>query len=227
MFRRRTAAAADDIDVTVARPVGDFGGKLLGRLVVTAEGVGQPGVGVRRNEAVTQAGEGFHMRAQVFRAERTVKTERQRLYVAKRIPEGFRRLSRKRAPGRVGNCPRNHHRPAPASVLEEAFQGKERCLGVERIKDGFDEQEVGAAFRQPADGFGIGGNQFVEADVAVAGVVHVRRDGCRARGRPQYAGDKARLGRVAGGEFVADFARQACAGKIEFINQCLQSVIGL
>jgi hypothetical protein len=107
------------------------------------------------------------------------------------------------------------------------LDGEQRRLGVQRVEDGFDQQDVGAAFAEPADGFGVGGDQFVEARVAVARVVDVRRDRRGARGRPENAGDEARLGRVAGGELVADRARQLGAGKVQFMDNGFEVVIGL
>jgi hypothetical protein len=55
MFGRGAAAAADDIDESLSRPVGDFGGQLLRRFVVTAKGVRQTGIRVRRDKAVAAA----------------------------------------------------------------------------------------------------------------------------------------------------------------------------
>jgi hypothetical protein len=70
------------------------------------------------------------------------------------------------------------------------FDGEQRRLGVQRVENGLDQQEVGAAFAEPADGFGVGADQFVEAGIAVAGVVDVRRDRRGARGRPETPATK-------------------------------------
>ena len=46
--------------------------------------------------------------------------------------------------------------------VEELFDGEQRRLGVQRIEDRFDEQDVGTAIGQAADGFDVAGDQFVE-----------------------------------------------------------------
>ncbi len=70
--------------------------------------------------------------------------------------------------------------------------GRDRRLGVERVEDGLDQQEVGAALEQALDLLGIGDAQFVEGDGAEARIGHVGRDRGGAVGRPERAGDEAR-----------------------------------
>ena len=48
--------------------------------------------------------------------------------------------------------------------------GSDRRLGVERVEDGLDQQEVGTAFEQPFGLLGIGAAQLVEGDRAQAGI---------------------------------------------------------
>jgi hypothetical protein len=79
----------------------------------------------------------------------------------------------------------------------------------------------------PRDGFAVGGDQFVEAGVAVARVVDVGRDRRRARGRAEAAGDEARPARVAGGELVAGRARQLRAGDVQLVHDGFEVVVGL
>ncbi len=70
--------------------------------------------------------------------------------------------------------------------------GVERGLGVQRVEDGLDQQDIDAAFEQAARLFGIGRLQIVEGDRAEAGIVHVGRDRGGAVGRPERTGDEAR-----------------------------------
>jgi hypothetical protein len=63
-----------------------------------------------------------------------------------------------------------------AALLEKLLDGEERRLGVQRVEDGLDQHEVRAAFDQARVCFAIGGHQFVEGDVAEAGIVDVRRE---------------------------------------------------
>ena len=117
------------------------------------------------------------MLAQVGGAERAIEAERQRADVVERVPEGFRRLSGQRAAGRVGDRAGNHHWQSVATLatgfFEELFDGEQRRLGVERVEDRFDEQDVGAAIGQAANRLAVVLDQFVKAGVAKARVVHV------------------------------------------------------
>ena len=224
---RGAAAAADDVDEAMLRPVGDLIGQLIGRLVVAAEGVGQAGVRVRRDVAVADARQLLDVLAQFISAERAVESERQRLDMAERVPEGFGGLARERAPGSVGDRAGDHHRPAAASRFEKLFDGEQRGLGVEGVEDRFDEQDVGAAVGEAANRLGVADDEVVEADVAIAGVVDVGRDRRRARGRAEDAGDEARLCRILGSELFARLARQSRAGDVQLIDDGFEVVVGL
>src|SRR5574343_1950200 len=227
VLRRGAAAAADDIDDAALGPALDFGGQLFRRLVVAAEGIGQAGIRVGRDVAVADAGQFLDVLAQFLGAERAVQAEGERLDVVQRIPESFGGLAGQRATGGIGNGARDHHRPAALVHVEELFDGKQRRLGVECVKDGFNENDVSPALDQPGGGLNVIGDQFVEGDVAVAGVVDVRRDRRRAAGRAEHAGDEARLGRVGGGELIGQHAGQAGAFEIQFVDQLGQVVVGL
>ena len=113
-----------------------------------------------------------------------------------------------------------------AMLLEMLFDREQRGLGVERVEDGLDHQQIRAAIQQAADGLAITLHQLIETDVARAGIVHVRRDRSGTRGRSQHAGDEARLVRNLRLEFIAHPARQFRAGQIQFIGQVCHAVIG-
>ena len=107
------------------------------------------------------------------------------------------------------------------------MHGEDRGLGVQGVEDGFDQDQVGAAFDQAFGGLGVVFHQFIEGHVAVAGVVHVRRQRAGAAGRAEHAGDEARLVRGFQGLGVGDLARQACAFYVQFVRQALHAVVGL
>ena len=112
------------------------------------------------------------------------------------VPECFGGLARQGAAGGVGDGAGNHDRQFDTQGFEHALHGEDRGLGVEGVEDGFDQDQVGAAFDQALGGLGVVFDQFIEGHVAVAGVVHVGRQRAGAAGRAQYAGHEARLGRV-------------------------------
>ena len=145
--------------------------------------VGQPGVGVDRDEGVGQARELGDVGAHVARAERAVEADGQRASVPDRVPEGLGDLAGERPAGRVGDRAGDDHRPAAALLLEERLDREDRGLGVEGVEDRLDHQQVGAAVDQAAGRVEVGVGQLVEGDVAGAGVVDVGRDGRGARRR--------------------------------------------
>src|SRR3546814_12127688 len=75
------------------------------------------------------------------------------------------------------------------------------------VEDGFDQDEVGAAFGQCDDLIEIDLLQFVEIDLAIAGIVDVGRQRQRLVRRPDRARDKAAAA-VARLIFVGGFAAE-------------------
>ena len=146
--------------------------------------------------------------------------------MAHRMPEGGRRLAGKRAPRAVGDRARDHQRQANAALGERLKAGEDRRLGVERVENGLDQDEVGAAVDEAADLLAVGDAQLVEGDRAEAGIVDVGRQRSGAVRRPQRAGDEAapavRLFRL-----DRRPPRQSRPVAIEFIDQVLHAVVGL
>ena len=204
----------------------DLGGHRLGALVVLAEGVGKAGVGIGADERVGGGGDLLEMLAHRARAERAVEADGEGLGVAHRMPEGGRRLARQRAPGAVGDRAGDHDRQAHAALGEDLLAGENGRLGVQRVEDRLDQDEVGAAVDQAADLLGVGDLEVVEGDGAVARIVDVGRQRGRAVGGPERAGDEAspavrplRLDRRAPGE--------PGAVAVEFVDHVLHAVVGL
>jgi hypothetical protein len=97
-------------------------------------------------------------------------------------------------------------------------------LGVQRVEHRLDQDQVGAALHQAVGGLVIGGHQLVEADVAEARVVHVRRQGRGAGGGAQHAGHETRP--VRGAVFVGHFPRQLGGCEVDLVHQRLHAVVG-
>ena len=204
----------------------DDPGHRLGGLVVLAEGVGQPGVRVGRDEAVGDARQLGDVGAQLAGAQRAVQADGQRAGVPHRVPERLGDLTRQGAAGGVGDGAGDHHRPAPVVLLEERLERVDGGLGVERVEDGLDEQHVGAAVDQAAGLLQVGLDQLVVGDVAGAGVVDVGRDGCRAVRRPERAQHPARPVGRALGHGVGLGARQGGRGDVHLVGDVLHRVVG-
>ena len=137
-----------------------------------------------------------------------------------------------------GNCP-DSSRPDLSVMVPEIITGTsmprcfrdfgdgvERRLGVERVEDGLDQQQVGAAVEQALDLLAVGGAQIVEGDGAEAGIGNVGRDRGGAVGRADGAGDEARLA-VLGGYAGGGGARELGAFEIQLVGEAREVVIGL
>ena len=226
MVRRGAAAAADDVDEAGLGKLADQPRHVFRALVVLAELVGQAGVRIGADQRIGDAADIGDMGAQIFGAERAVEADGDRLGVPHRIPERFRQLPRQQAAGFVGDGARDHHGHVDAAFFGDFRDRVERRLGVQRVEDGFDQQQIGAAVEQAVDLFAIGLAQIVEGDGAIAGVGNVGRDRGGAVGRAQRAGDETRLA-VLGGDALGGGARELCAVAVEFVGEVRHVVVGL
>ena len=226
MVRRRAAAAADHVDEAVAHEALDLRGHLLGALVILAEGVRQAGIRVGADEGLRDGGDFGEMGAHRIGAERAVEADGEGGGMAHRVPEGLGRLAGERAAGQVGDRARDHDRQLDALFLEHFARGEDRGLGVQRVEDRLDEDDVGAAVDEAAHLIGIGEPQVVEGDGAVAGIVDVGRDGGGAVGRAERAGDEAAPA-VLLLRPQAGAAGKARAVAVEFVDHVLHAVVGL
>ncbi len=227
MPRRGAAAAADDVqEAALGEFFDDFGG-LRRQFVVFAEFVGQAGVRVRRHISVGLVRQLFEVRTQLAGAQGAVEAHGNRLGVADRVPERFGGLARQGAAGGVGDGAGDHDRQFEAQLFEYTLHGKDRGLGVEGVENGFDEDQVRAAFDQALGGLGVVLHQFIEGHVAVAGVVHIRRQRAGTAGRAEHAGDEAWLVRRLQGLGVGHLARDAGTFYVQLVGERLHAVIGL
>ena len=78
-------------------------------------------------------------------AERAIQPDRVRLRVRHADPERLVRLAAQRAPRVVDDRAGHEDRPPLALGLEELLECVERGLGVERVEDGLNEEDVNAA----------------------------------------------------------------------------------
>ena len=93
-----------------------------------------------------------------------------------RIPEGFRRLPGKGSARRIRNGARNHHRHADIVIVEILEHRVDGSLAVQGVEYGLDQNDIGAAFEKAVGRFRIGLDQGIEGDVAITGIVDIRRD---------------------------------------------------
>ena len=226
MLRRRAAAAADDVDEAITHEALDLRGHLLRGLVILTEGVRQAGIGIGADEGLRDGGDFRQMRAHGIGAQRAIEADGEGIGVAHRIPERLRCLAGERAAGKVGDRARDHDRQVDALFLEHLAGGEDRRLGVERIEDGFDQDDVGAAIDQAAHLFGIGNPQIVEGDGAVAGIVDIGGNRGGAVGRPERTGDETALAVDRLGTAQRPLG-EARAVAVQLIDHVFHGVVGL
>src|SRR5215467_15755035 len=106
------------------------------------------------------------------------------------IPERFRRLSRQKTPRTVGDRARDHYWDVDRARRKLLGDGIDGGLRVERVENGFDQERVDPAVKEPACLFAVGGAQLIEAYGAKAGIRHIGRDRGGAIGWPNGAGDE-------------------------------------
>ena len=113
-----------------------------------------------------------------------------------------------------------------AALGEDLLAGEDRRLGVERVEDRLDQNDVGAAVDQADDLLGVGVAQLVERHGAEAGIVDVGRDRGGAVGRAERAGDEAALAVDALG-LQRRAAGETRAVAVELVDHLLHAVVGL
>ncbi len=226
MVGRGAAAAPDDVEEAAVGPLGDLLRHALGRLVVAAQLVGQAGVGVGADGHVRHPGELLDVLAELVGAQRAVQSEADRAGVAQAVPEGFGRLAGEGPPALVGDRAGDHHGDTTLGLsLEEALDGEDRGLSVERVEDGLDQQQVGTAVQQGDGGVGVGLDQLVPAHRPEARVVDIRRERQRLGGRPEHAGDPAHPP-VEGLHGLALGAGQRRRGLVQLDHHVLKAEVG-
>ena len=87
------------------------------------------------------------------------------LRVRDRHPERVDRLARQRAAAAIGDRDRDHQRQPDAAFSSNTSSiATMRGLGVERVEDRFEQQQIAAAVDQAAHLFLVGVAQLVERD---------------------------------------------------------------
>ena len=155
---RGAAAAADDVQEAALCEFPQQAGGVFRGFVVPGlrQRVRQSRIGVATDERVGDVRELLDVGTHEFRAQRAVQAYRDRACVAQGIPEGFRSLAGERAPGLVGDGARYDDREPPSALLEQRLDREDRRLGVERVEDGLEQDQVGSAVGETREGLAVG-----------------------------------------------------------------------
>ena len=220
------AASAHDVDHSAPQVLADIRGEHFGRLVVAAHHVGKPGVGVCRNACFGRCRQPFEVGQELPGSVGAVETYGQQVCMRHRGGECLDGLSREGAAAGVGERSRNHHGNRAAQFRAERVDGVEGRLGVERVEDRFDQQDVRAAVHEAPRLVRIGFGQLREGHFAGRGIRHVGRHRGRAVRGTHRARHEAGFLRVAGREFIRRTAGRFGRGFRHFISQPLHAVVG-
>ena len=145
--------------------------------------------------------------------------------MAQRVVECFSGLAGERTPGSVGDGAGEHNWQLNAQRFEFSFNRENSGFGIEGIENGFNQDQVTAAFHQRFGGFAVGSHQLIKGNIAVSRVVDVGRDRRRTVGWAKHARDVARFVRRARRPFVCRRARQFGCCKVDFRRQGFHLVI--
>ena len=143
-----------------------------------------------------------------------------------RIPEGFDRLSGKKSTGAVRDRPGNHDWEAGTEFLEKLDDAKQRGLGIERVENRFEKQNVDSPIDKGACLSEVGLAQDFERDIPESGIVDIRRHRSRPVGRAHHPGDKAGPP-VPGLSLHRSVSGYRCSTVVELVDQAGHIVVGL
>src|SRR6478672_3607141 len=84
------------------------------------------------------------VRSQLLCPERAIEADGERARMTHGVVERLGRLARERASGSVGDRAGDDDWQSRAVTLESLVDGEERRLGIERVEDRLDQQQIGA-----------------------------------------------------------------------------------
>ena len=199
----------------------------LRSLVETAECVRQPGVRVAAQRQGRQPRELLHVRAHLLGAQRAVDADGEHREVLDGDPEGLERLSRERPAALIDDCEGDHRGHTPPALFEVAVDRMQRRLGVERVEDRLDQEQVHAPIEEASDLIVVGRLQLVEGDAAGTGIVDVTRDRSGAVGRPERARDPHDPPVLPGHRTIGGTARRLRRHDVHFESDVREPVVEL
>ena len=226
VLRRGAATAAGQIQQPLLSHCFERCRHFSGRLGVFAKFVGKPGIRVNAYGQFGDPRQFPDVRMQLRCAQCAVQADGGDRRMAQGVVEGLHGLARQRAAGGVGDRAGHDYRQRASQAVAHPRDGVERRLGVERVEDGFYQQQVGAAFQQCMRGDLVGGRQLIKVNCAKAGVLHARRKRGGSIGGSQAAGHEVRPPVAALG-LVGHLARDPRRGAVDLRHPALKAVVRL
>ncbi len=227
MVRCRAAAPTQHVDEAAGRKVPKQVAGLGRELIVFAERVREARVGIAQDIRLGEPRQLFEVRTHLARAERAVDGDGKRPGMTNGHVERIERLARQRATAAIGDGHRNNHRNAKALFLEHLFDRGDCRLGVQRVEDRLDEQQIGAAIDKAANLILVGRPRVVEGHPAERRVVHIRRNRERAVHRAHRSGHETALVGGPGRPLVGSLAGDPRTSHIQLVGERFEPVVRL
>mmetsp|Transcript_17649 Transcript_17649/g.35512 ORF Transcript_17649/g.35512 Transcript_17649/m.35512 type:complete len:254 (+) Transcript_17649:3428-4189(+) len=117
--------------------------------------------------------------------------------------------------------------PRAARLLVVFIDGEEGRLGVERIEDGLDQNDVSTTINQASNLRLVGSDDLIPRAVAEARILDGRRDRQGAVGRADGAGDEARTGGFRSGDLLGSVNSKLACHLVQLVHHVLHTVVGL
>ena len=153
MFRSRAAATAGDVEESAFSKFADTFRHGFWRIIISAILIRQTSVRIDANRNVGERRDILNVGPQVLRAEGTIEPHAERMCMAYRCPKCRGCLAGQGPPGCIRDRAGDHHGKTIADFMKVTFRRIDRRFAVQRIKNCFDQQYVGAAFIETDDRF--------------------------------------------------------------------------
>ena len=222
---RGAATATDQVDEAAVRELAQGRRHVIGRLVVAAEGVRQPGVGMDGDGHVRHLSQALDVGPQLRRAQGAVEADGGGPGMGQRVPERLRSLAGQGASAGVGDGARDDERQFVPLSPHGGPRRRHRGLGVQGVEDGLDQDQVNAAADQGFRSRLVGREQLRKGCVALPRIIDVRRQAGGDVSRAEHARGEPRpfFGGVGLRRLASDFRRRPVHGHSLFS----QPVVGL
>ena len=200
----RSTAAAQDVDQSLLHIFLHLLRHHVGCLVIKSQRVGKSCIRVGRNIVRCLFSQQLQERFQLARTKRAVQSDGEDVGMLHTRQESLQCLSRKCTTSRVAHRDGKHQRKTLPCRFHRLFCRIDGSLGIERIKDGFDEQGIHAPLDESLHLLHVGIHQFIVSEATQSRIVHIGRDAQRLVRRTHIAQHKTRFHRC----FLCVFIRQ-------------------
>ena len=224
-LRTGSTAAANDVDNAFVDELGNLRSHRFCGFIILSHLVRQSGIRMRTNiircNLCQMLDERFHLR----RSEGTVHAHGEDWIRRERSQEGIYGLTAEGSARQVTHRKTDHDRQLHPVLLHHGDGCINHCLAVERIEDGFDEDDIRSAFDETIHLFADIGEKFIVGDFTGGRIADVRTHGASLVGRSHVSCNEAWL--IGCRELVAFDASQSCALESHFACAILQMIICL